>query len=320
VKKMNDKIKQHIDISQFERIGADTDGNKTVSGPNTSYWRDAVRRLSMNKAAMAALIIIIIITLSSIIVPFFSPYTISEQHLSHTDAPIGFKDPTDGHIHLFGTDSLGRDIFTRVWYGGRISLSISLAAVLVNFIIGIIYGGIAGYAGGIVDNIMMRIIEIVNGIPYLIIVILLMMVLPAGTMTMVIAYATVGWTGMARLVRGQVMSLKEQDYVVAAKVMGAKPARIIGKHLLPNTLSVVIVNITLSIPNAIFTEAFLSYIGLGVPVPLASWGTLANEGSRVFQVYPSQLIIPAICISLTMLSFNLLGDGLRDALDPKLRR
>lgn len=312
--------KINIDKSQFERIGPDTAETRTLTGTNTSYWKDAMRRLSRNKAAMAALIIIIIITLFSIFVPFFSPYTMSEQHLSHTDAPVGFKDPTDGHMHLFGTDSLGRDIFTRVWYGGRISLFISFSAVFINFAIGIIYGGIAGYVGGTVDNIMMRIIEIVNGIPYLIIVVLLMMVLPAGTMTMVIAYATVGWTGMARLVRGQVMSLKQQDYVVAAKVMGSRSARIIGKHLLPNTLSVVIVNITLSIPSAIFTEAFLSYIGLGVPVPLASWGTLANEGSRVFQLYPSQLIIPAICISLTMLSFNLLGDGLRDALDPKLRR
>jgi len=312
--------KINIDKSQFERIGPDTAETRTLTGTNTSYWKDAMRRLSRNKAAMAALIIIIIITLFSIFVPFFSPYTMSEQHLSHTDAPVGFKDPTDGHMHLFGTDSLGRDIFTRVWYGGRISLFISFSAVFINFAIGIIYGGIAGYVGGTVDNIMMRIIEIVNGIPYLIIVVLLMMVLSAGTMTMVIAYATVGWTGMARLVRGQVMSLKQQDYVVAAKVMGSRSARIIGKHLLPNTLSVGIVNITLSIPSAIFTEAFLSYIGLGVPVPLASWGTLANEGSRVFQLYPSQLIIPAICISLTMLSFNLLGDGLRDALDPKLRR
>jgi oligopeptide transport system permease protein len=231
-----------------------------------------------------------------------------------------FVDPVTGHMHLFGTDTLGRDIFTRTWQGARVSMFISLTAVFINFVIGIIYGGISGYVGGTADNVMMRIIEIINGIPYLIIVVLLMMVLPAGTMTMVVAYATVGWTGMARLVRGQIMSLKQQDYVVAAKVMGASSTRIISKHLLPNTLSVVIVDITLAIPSAIFTEAFLSYIGLGVPVPLASWGILASDGSRVFQMYPTQLIIPAICISLTMLSFNLIGDGLRDALDPKLRR
>ena len=309
-----------IDKSQFEWVGANAVDSETIARPSTSYWKDAMHRLSKNKAAMVCLFIIVAITLLSFIIPFVSPYNMSEQHLSHTYAPMGYTDSVDGHMHLFGTDSLGRDIFTRVWYGARISLFISFAAVFVNFIIGMIYGGISGYLGGTVDNIMMRIIEIINGIPYLIIVVLLMMVIPPGTMTMVIAYATVGWTGMARLVRGQIMSLKQQDYVVAAKVMGGKPSRIIAKHLLPNTFSVVIVNITLAIPSAIFTEAFLSYIGLGVPVPLASWGTLANEGSRVFQMYPSQLIIPAICISLTMLSFNLLGDGLRDALDPKLRR
>lgn len=310
----------NIDKNQFEWIGANALEGEGITRPSTSYFRDAMHRLSKNKAAMVCLIIILVITLSSVFIPMFSPYTMSEQHLTHTYAPMGFKDPIDGHVHLFGTDTLGRDIFTRIWYGARISLFISFAAVFVNFIIGMIYGGISGFVGGTTDNIMMRIIEIINGIPYLIIVVLLMMVIPPGTMTMVIAYATVGWTGMARLVRGQIMSLKQQDFIVASKVMGAKPARIIGKHLLPNTLSVVIINVTLAIPSAIFTEAFLSYIGLGVPVPLASWGTLANEGSRVFQMYPSQLIIPAVCISLTMLSFNLLGDGLRDALDPKLRR
>lgn len=309
-----------IDKKQFEWVGANAAESESIKRPSTSYWRDAMHRLFKNKVAMVCLFIIGIIALCSIFIPMLSPYTLSEQHLTHTYASMGFKDPTDGHMHLFGTDSLGRDIFTRIWHGARISLFISITAVFINFIVGVIYGGIAGYVGGSVDNVMMRIIEIINGIPYLIIVVLLMMIIPPGTMTMVIAYAAVGWTGMARLVRGQIISLKQQDYVVAAKVMGARPSRIIMKHLLPNTLSVVIVNITLAIPSAIFTEAFLSYIGLGVPVPLASWGTLANEGSRVFQMYPSQLIIPAICISLTMLSFNLLGDGLRDALDPKLRR
>lgn len=309
-----------IDKSMFEWVGGNAAESETISRPSTSYWRDAMKRLRKNKAAMFCLGIIIFIALLAIVIPIFSPFTISEQHYAHTDAPMGFKDPVDGHIHLFGTDSLGRDIFTRLWDGGRVSLFIAVTAVFINCIIGIIYGGISGYAGGKVDNLMMRIIEVINGIPYLIIVILLMMVLKPGVMTMVVAYAAVGWTGMARLVRGQVMSLKQQDYVVAARVMGAKPMRVIFKHLIPNTLSVVIVNITLAIPNVIFTEAFLSYIGLGVPVPKSSWGILASEGSAVFQTYPSQLLIPAICISLTMLSFNLLGDGLRDALDPRLRR
>ncbi len=309
-----------IDRSQFEWVGANATEAEKISRPSTNYWKDAMHRLSKNKAAMVCLFVIIVIGLLSAFVPVLSPYTISEQHLTHTDAPMFFTDATDGHMHLFGTDTLGRDIFTRTWSGGRVSLFIAFAAVFINFVIGVIYGGISGYLGGAVDNALMRIIEIINGIPYLIIVVLLMMVIPPGAMTMVIAYAAVGWTGMARLVRGQIMSLKQQDYVIAAKVMGARPTRIIGKHLLPNTLSIVIVDLTLAIPSAIFTEAFLSYIGLGVPVPMASWGILANDGSRVFQMYPSQLIIPAICISLTMLSFNLLGDGLRDALDPKLRR
>ncbi len=309
-----------INKSQFEWVGPSTIDSESITRPSISYWKDAMHRLRKNKAAMVCLGIIAFIALMSIIVPFFSPYTISEQHLFHTDAGMFFKDPTDGHMHIFGTDTLGRDIFTRLWAGGRVSLFISITAVFVNFVIGIIYGGISGYKGGAVDNIMMRIIEVINGIPYLIIIILLMMVLKQGVGTMVIAYATVGWTGMARLVRGQVMSLKQQDYITAARVMGAKPSRIIFKHLIPNTLSVVIVNITLAIPAVIFTEAFLSYIGLGVPIPLPSWGILAADGSAAFQSYPHQLAIPAICICLTMLSFNLLGDGLRDALDPKLRR
>ncbi len=309
-----------IEKGRFEWVGANVSESEGITRPSTSYWRDAMKRLFKNKIAVFCLFAIVLISILAVIIPIVSPYTISEQHLTHTNISMGFKDPVDGHIHLFGTDTLGRDIFTRVWSGARTSLFISFTAVFINVIIGIIYGGISGYIGGMLDNIMMRIIEIINGIPYLIIVILLMMVLPAGVMTMVIAYAAVGWTGMARLVRGQIMALKQQDYVVAAKVMGADTKRIIFKHLIPNTLSIIIVNITLAIPSAIFTEAFLSFIGLGVPLPHASWGTLANDGVKVFQIYPSQLIIPALYISITMLSFNLLGDGLRDAFDPKLRR
>lgn len=167
---------------------------------------------------------------------------------------------------------------------------------------------------------MMRILEIINGIPYLIIVILLMMILKPGMATIIIAYSLVGWIPMARLVRGQVVALKQQEFVVAAEALGSSPARIIIKHMLPNTLSVVIVRVTLSIPNAIFSEAYLSYVGLGVPLPMCSWGSLAQAGIENFRVYPMQLMIPAICISLTMLAFNMFGDGLRDAFDPKLRR
>lgn len=314
-----------IDKSRFGWVGADPEHREGISRPSVTYWRDAMGRLFKNKVALVCLIIIILLLLSCILVPFFSPFTSREQHLAETNtgfftACTDAKHEGQNAMHVFGTDKLGRDLMTRAFEGGRVSLMIAFAAVFVNLIIGMIYGGVSGYFGGAVDNIMMRIVEIVNGIPYLIVVVLLMMVLPKGIFTMVVAYATVGWTGMARLVRGQALSLKNQEFVVAAEAMGAKASRIIARHLLPNTLSVIIINVTLAVPSAIFTEAFLSYIGMGVPVPQPSWGMLAQEGSGVFQLYPSQLWIPAIAISLTMLSFNLLGDGLRDAFDPRLRR
>ena len=308
------------DKNRFQWVGPNAEESEGMARPSVTYWRDAMGRLVKNKVALVCAIIIILLILASLIFPLVSPFEGREQHLTHTNAPLFSTCDQNGQMHIFGTDSLGRDLFTRLWEGGRVSMFIAFAAVICNLIIGVVYGGISGYFGGAVDNVMMRIIEIINGIPYLIVVILLMMILPPGLMTIVVAYATTGWTGMARLVRGQVISLKEQEFVVAAKALGANAPRLILRHLLPNSLSVVIVNLTLSIPNAIFTEAFLSYIGLGVPVPLSSWGMLAQAGSAAMRTYPSQLIIPALCISLTMFSFNLLGDGLRDAFDPRLRR
>lgn len=298
---------EKIDKSRFAWVGSDPEKREGISRPSVTYWKDAMGRLMKNKVAMVCLVIIVLIILSCVIVPFVTPFESREQHLGEANKGMC-------------TDNLGRDLFVRAFEGGRVSLMIAFSAVFVNLIIGMIYGGISGYFGGMVDNIMMRIVEVVNGIPYLIVVVLLMMVLPKGIFTMVVAYATVGWTGMARLVRGQCLSLKNQEFVVAAEAMGAKAGRIIRKHLLPNTLSVIIINVTLAVPSAIFTEAFLSYIGMGVPVPQPSWGMLAQEGASVFQLYPWRLWIPAIAISLTMLSFNLLGDGLRDAFDPRLRR
>jgi len=306
--------------ADFEWIGPDTEHAEVISRPSISYWKDGFTRLSRNKVAMVCITLLVIILLGALIIPEFAPYTMSEQHITHTSKGWMFTDPASGHVHIFGTDALGRDIFVRIWSGARVSMFIAFTAVAINFLIGVIYGGIAGYFGGMVDIILMRIVEIINGIPYLMIVILLMTIMKPGIKTIIIAYAAVGWTGMARLVRGQIVGLKEQEFVIAAKAMGASPARIIAKHLFPNILSVVIINITLAIPSAIFTEAFLSFIGLGVPIPGASWGTMANEGVRVFQQYPIQLFVPAIFISTAMLSFNLLGDALRDAFDPKLRR
>ena len=316
---------EKIDKSRFSWVGADPEHREGISRPSVTYWKDAMNRLRRNPVAMVCLCIIVLLILACVIIPFVTPFDSREQHLAESNAGFFTKCVDERYegqnlIHVFGCDRLGRDLLVRTFDGGRVSLMIAFSAVFVNLIIGMIYGGVSGYFGGVVDNIMMRIVEVVNGIPYLIVVVLLMMVLPKGIFTMVVAYATVGWTGMARLVRGQCLALKNQEFVVAAEAMGAKASRIIARHLLPNTLSVIIINVTLAVPSAIFTEAFLSYIGMGVPVPQPSWGMLAQEGASVFQTYPAQLWIPAVAISLTMLSFNLLGDGLRDALDPRLRR
>jgi oligopeptide transport system permease protein len=222
--------------------------------------------------------------------------------------------------YLLGTDDLGRDLLARVRYGATISLQIALVATLVQFFVGVFYGAISGYAGGSVDNIMMRIVDIISTIPLLLYVILLMVVLGSGLSTIMLALGLVYWVRMARIVRGEVLSLKEQEFVMAAKTLGASTWRIISRHLVPNALGPIIVSLAMMIPSAIFTEAFLSFIGLGVPAPMASWGTLANDAVKALRSYPHQLMWPSLAISLTVLSFNFFGDGLRNALDPKLRR
>ena len=316
---------EHIDKSRFAHVGESARDREAITRPSLTFMQDAIRRLVKNKVALLCLVMIVLLTLMSIFAPMFAPFDYREQHYSHTNAPMGTvcddaSSTGNGHAHIFGTDQLGRDLFSRVWMGGRVSLTIAIASALIDLVLGCIYGGISGYFGGTLDIIMMRILEIINGIPYLIIVTLLMLVMSPGMVTIIIAYSLVGWIPMARLVRGQIVALKEQEFVSAAEAMGATPTRVIAQHLLPNTLSVVIVRVTLSIPAAIFSEAYLSYIGLGIPLPLCSWGTLAQAGIQNFRIYPSQLMIPAVCISLTMLAFNMFGDGLRDAFDPRLRR
>lgn len=222
--------------------------------------------------------------------------------------------------YWFGTDQFGRDLFTRLWEGGRVSFFIALISVLMTGIFGMIYGGIAGYVGGTVDNIMMRIVEVLMTVPDMLYIILLMTVMKPGLWPITIVLIATSWMGTARIVRGEVMRLKHSEYVMAAQTLGASSSHIIMNHLLPNTMGPILVNLTMMIPRMIFAEAFLSFIGLGMPVPFASWGVLVNEGAKLFRQYPHQLIVPAIVISLTMLGFNLLGDGLRDALDPKLRK
>ncbi|HAK73544.1 MAG TPA: diguanylate cyclase, partial [Sporomusaceae bacterium] len=276
----------------------------------TSYHQDAWRRLKKNKLAMLGLYIILFIILIAVIGPWLSSLSYSDQNLNATNRPPSAE-------HLFGTDNLGRDLFIRVLYGARISLSIGIVASLINLTIGVVYGGIAGYFGGRVDRIMMNIVDILYGIPVLLYVILLMVLLTPGLTNIFIALGISYWLGMARIVRGQILSLKEQEYVLAARTIGASKWRILFSHLIPNSLGPIIITMTLAIPEAIFTEAFLSFIGLGVAAPMASWGVLASEGVTSLRSYPFQLLFPALAISITMLAFNFLGDGLRDALDPR---
>jgi oligopeptide transport system permease protein len=279
----------------------------------TTYWQDAWRRLKQNKLAMGGLLVIVLITLLALLGPLFSPYSYSDQTLTNANqAPSA--------AHWFGTDNLGRDLYTRVLYGARISISIGIAASLINLTIGVVYGGLAGYLGGRIDSVMMRIVDILYGIPLLLYVILLMVALKPGLTNIFIALGMVYWLGMARIVRGQILSLREQEYVLAARLIGAGSWRIILRHLIPNAMGPIIVTMTVLIPEAIFTEAFLSFIGLGVSAPMASWGVLASEGVAGLRSFPHQLFFPAIAISITMLSFSFLGDGLRDALDPRMRK
>jgi len=297
----------------FKPVDKDIESAEAIVRPSVTYWQDAWRRLKQNRLAMVGLWVIVAITLIAIFGPMFSPYSYSDQSLFDQNMYITKE-------HWLGTDDLGRDLLTRIMYGARISLTVGFVASFINLTAGVVYGGISGYYGGQVDNIMMRIVEILSGIPLLLYVILLMVVLKPGLQNILIALGLVYWLGMARIVRGQILSLKEQDYVLAARTIGADNWRIIWKHLIPNAMGPIIVTATLNIPQAIFTEAFLSFIGLGVNAPMASWGVLANDALPSFRTYPWQLFFPAIAISITMLAFNFLGDGLRDALDPKQRK
>lgn len=301
-----------LDKSMFVIEGKDIEKSMQISRPSVTYWKDAWRRLKENPVAILALVMLILMVLFAIIVPEVSQYDISSLDYTAIN-----NSPSDAH--WFGTDTLGRDLFVRCWSGARVSLGIAVITAFINFTIGIFYGGVSGYKGGTIDNLMMRFIDVIFSIPSMLWIILLMVVMGQGFGTMILALSITGWGGMARLVRGQVLQLREMEFVMAAKTLGADSNRIILKHLIPNSMGPIIINLTFAIPGAIFTEAFLSYIGLGLPLPTASWGTLANDGAQVLLMFPYQLFFPSLLISITMLAFNLLGDGLRDALDPRLR-
>ncbi|MGH4138909.1 ABC transporter permease [Clostridium sp.] len=310
-----------INDELFERIPKDKKKLNEIVRPSETYFQDAWRRLKENKLAMGGLFFVIFITIAAIVVPMLSKYNYYSQNFK-----LANQNPSAAH--WFGTDKFGRDEFVRILYGARISLTVAYIVSILNLVIGILYGSISGYAGGNVDNVMMRIVDVIWSVPSMIYVILLMVILnkpdvPAkdgGMSSIIIAMAISFWVVMARIVRSQIITLKEQEFVLAAKISGASSMRIILKHLIPNSMGPIIVTMTMSVPSAIFTEAFLSFIGLGISAPKASWGSLASEALDGYQLFPLQLFFPAMAICITILAFNFLGDGLRDALDPKMRK
>lgn len=304
---------RNLDDSLFEKDdSAYADADK-LNRPSVTYWSDAWRRFRGNKVAMISAVILVLVILMAVFQPMASPYTYDEQDLFAIN-----QSPSSEH--WFGTDELGRDIFVRCWEGARVSLLIAFVVAVLNGTIGILYGGIAGYFGGLADNVMMRFCELIASIPQMLWVVLLILIMRPGIFPIIIAIAATGWIGTARLFRGQVFSLKESEFVMASRTMGAGSIWIILKHLLPNAMSPIIISMANVIPGAIFSEAFLSYIGLGVPLPTASWGILASDGANKLLSYPYQLFFPSLLICITMLCFNLMGDGLRDALDPRMRQ
>ncbi|OFL65874.1 diguanylate cyclase [Facklamia sp. HMSC062C11] len=296
----------------FQLVGITESETDVLSDKVVSFWQEVFLTFKKNKLAMFGLVVLVIVALMAIFVPIFSPYTYSEQTSQYNAAPSS--------QFWFGTDNLGRDIFVRAWVGARISLFIGLSAALVNVLIGVVYGSIAGLAGGKVDNLMMRICDVLNAVPYLLIVIMLLVVMKQGLVPMIAAMTITGWISMARIVRTEVLSLKNQEYVLAARTLGASTGHLIRRHLVPNAMGIIIVQMTLSVPGAIFTESYLSFLGLGVTPPMSSWGTMASEGAKAILTAPWRLLFPALLISLTIFAFNAVGDGLRDALDPKLRK
>lgn len=297
----------------FQRIGTEGLSGEDIGKKSLTYWADVWRRFRSNKLSILGLILLI-----AVVVMLFAGPSLTGKDYQLIDASL--KNLTPSSEYWFGTDDMGRDIFTRVCVGGRISIYIGLCCTLVMFVIGALVGALAGLKGGWVDDLIMRFCEFLGNLPYLIIVVILSMIMGRSMFSLVFAMSITSWVGTARMVRGQILQIKEMDYVQAARALGADTTHIILKHLLPNTMGIIMVNITMSIPGFIFSEAFLSYIGLGVKPPETSWGALASAGQQQLMFYPHQLFFPCIMIIITMLAFHLIGDGLSDALDPKLRQ
>ena len=276
-----------------------------------SPWHDAFRRLWRNRLAILGLTVLLVFVLAAILSPWISPFPFDKTNL-----PYGAKPPT--RTHVLGTDELGRDLFTRLLYGARISFAVGILATLVSLTIGVTYGSVAGYAGGRLDHLMMRIVDILYGLPFMFFVIILMVIFGRNILNLFVALGAVQWLTMARIVRGQVLSLKVREFVLSAQAMGASPLRLLVRHVLPNALGPIVVYATLTVPAVMLEEAFLSFLGLGVQPPMASWGSLASEGAAAMEPYPWLILFPGLALTVTLLSLNFLGDGLRDALDPQI--
>ena len=339
-----------IDLKKFEKATDEEKKQQDVMSESTTFFRDGMRKLMKNPLAVLSLILLAIILITIIVAPMIVPYKYEEimsingkrDKGAKNLAPFTYSKMEQQYIdqggtrfpHIFGTDEQCRDYFIRVVYGTRVSLSIGVFASLIVLIIGMIYGSISGYVGGRTDLIMMRIVDIIYSLPDMLVIILISVVLDQvldltgsplaklGTnmVSIFIVFGLLYWVGMARLIRGQILSIKQNEYILAARAIGAKPGRIIKRHILPNCLSVIIISAALQVPSAIFTESYLSFLGLGVRAPLPSLGSLANAAREGLQSYPYKLVFPALTICLIVLSLNLLGDGLRDAFDPKLKR
>ena len=297
----------------FRKLSKEEKNDEFIAIESKTFFQSVKTEFLKNKRAVVGLIILIVIVLMAIFGPLFSQYSYDQQNMS-------LRNAGPSAAHIFGTDKMGRDIFVRILYGARISLGVGLMAALVNLVIGTLYGGIAGYIGGKTDMIMMRIVDIIYSVPSMLYIVLIMLWLGAGVTSIMIGISITCWIGMARIVRQEVKSLKEQEFTMAAFVLGASSKRILIKHLLINSMGPIIVNVTLQVPQAIFTEAWLSFLGVGIAAPKASWGTLCEAARELIQVYPMQTIYPLVAICITIISFNFVGEGLERALDPKRKR
>ena len=307
---MNQNAVYELSDDMFEKLSDSEKNNEFIAVQSKTYFQDAWAHFKKNKLALVSLCFLFVMVALAILVPLLSPYTYDGQDLTLRNDPPSLS-------HPLGTDKFGRDIFVRLMYGARISLSVGFAAAFINLFLGVVYGGVCGYFGGKLDMVLMRIADIIYSIPSMLYVIMVMLIFGSNIFSVLLALSVSGWIGMARQVRTQVMSLKEREYAQAARVMGASHRHILFKHLITNSIGPIIVNTTLMVPQAIFTEAFLAFVGIGISIPQSSWGTMANEARSLIQSYPIQMLWPVLAISLTMLSLNFIGDGLNEALDPR---